>query len=53
MGERDEPDDAMIAAGVAVFHTWDSRFEEPEGFVTRLFQSMQKARENQDSSPYP
>ena len=46
-------DPAIVAAGVSIFHTFNSEIEEPEGFVIRLYSAMCQAKENADKSLDP
>ncbi len=45
--------DEMLKAGISVFYSYDSRFEEAEGFVIRLFEAMIAARKSQDNGNRP
>ena len=45
--------DKMLEAGLSVFHSYDSRFEEAEGFVIRLFEAMTAARKIPDNETRP
>jgi len=42
--------DAVIEAGVRVLHSWNSGFEEPEGFVIGLFDAMNREARIQESN---
>jgi hypothetical protein len=36
--------DAMVGAGLAAYHAWDRRYEEPEGLVIAVFEAMALAQ---------
>ena len=56
-GRRDDEEDsvteAMIDAGVSVFHSYDPRFEEPDGIVRRIWRAMNAARKPIPATPAP